>query len=101
MVQLEPIRPVNTDTLLEEAIEIASRWEGTLGEGRKGKAQKALEALRQGKFEIKDPQSYTRCLSINTFKDLRQQLPPLTIATLGGSEGYKVYLIGVPLLLFP
>jgi hypothetical protein len=101
MNQLDPIIPVDTNMQLDEAISIATHWEGTLGTSSKGKAQKAFEALRQGKFEIKDPHSYTRCLNINTFKELKQQLSPSVVATLSASDGYRVYLIGVPVLLFP
>src|SRR5438132_13506289 len=101
MIQLDPIIPVDTNTQLAEAISIATHWEGTLGTSSKGKAQQAFEALRQGKFEIKDPHSYTRCLNMNTFQELKQQLSPSVVATLSASDGYRVYLIGVPVLLFP
>jgi hypothetical protein len=99
---MELITPVDMDVLdavLDEAIGKAEYWESSLTKGtKKGKAQLALEALRNGKVELANPAADIACLHPGMFEG--KQLAELQEEVVF-PEGYHYYVIPVPVILWP
>jgi hypothetical protein len=101
-MNLEPIQPVNSQPLLQEAIASAQKWEGDLGErGKAKKAEAAFTALANGRIELGHPQGHTLRIRRQTFEDHGLLLSPEIIASMKGKDGYAYYAIAIPTLLYP
>lgn len=98
---MEPIHPVDTSQLMEEAIQAAQKWETPLGKARKGKAQEAFEALRQGQIKLDNPEARLQRLRPADFETQGLDLSPGIKQSMQGKEGYAFYLLTIPVLLYP
>jgi len=98
---MEPIGRVETAELLDVAIVQARKWETPLGKGRKGKAERAFEALKKGRLELGHPQAKTQRLRPRDFEERGLTLSPEVKNSMRGKEGYAFYVVPVPVLLFP
>ncbi len=65
---MEPIQSVKTTQLLNEAISTARKWETLLGKAKKGKAEEAFEALRNGQIRLDNPQAHIQRLRPEDFE---------------------------------
>jgi hypothetical protein len=101
-MKLEPIQPVNSQLLLQEAITISQKWEADLGEkGRAKKAEAAFTALANGKIELGHPQEHTHRIRRKAFEQHELTLSPAIVASMKGKDGYDYYVIAVATLLYP
>lgn len=101
-MNLEPIQPINSQPLLQEAIASAQKWEGDLGEkGRAKKAEAAFTALSNGRIELGHPQGHTLRIRRQAFKEHGLLLSPAIAASMKGKDGYGYYVIALPTLLYP
>jgi hypothetical protein len=98
---MEPIQRVETASLLRVAIDAAYKWETPLGKGRKGKAERAFEALDKGRLELGHPQAKTQRLRPRDFEERGLALSPEVKKSMRGQEAYAFYVVPVPVLLFP
>ena len=98
---MKTIQPIETAQLLSAAIQEARKWETPLGKGRKGKAEKAFEALSNGRIELGDPQAYTQRLRPKEFEARGLDLSPEIKKSIRGKQGYAFYIVPVPVMLFP
>jgi hypothetical protein len=98
---METIRPVDTNQLLNTAIEEARRWETPLGKVRRGKAEEAFEALSNGRIELGHPQAHTQRLRPKDFEKHGIPLAPEIKKAMRGKQGYAFYVLPVPVLLHP
>lgn len=89
------------DQLLDEAIEVAATYEGVLGRRRKGRAQKALEALRGSTLLLSNPEAYTVGLSAKKFTLAGLDIPPEIGKSTQLGADYRYYIIPSPVLLHP
>ncbi len=84
---MEPFVMINqseVNALLDEAIEVAAKWEGNLapGDTDRGKGENALRSLKEGKIALENPQADIKLLP-------------------EASNDYKYYAIPVPVILWP
>jgi hypothetical protein len=102
-IDMDTLKSVDTQALLELAIDAARQWEGDLSGQRKGKgqAQAAFEALRRGRIELGNPQAHTLPVRPKDFKARNLDLSPEIKQSMSGADGYAFYLVPVPVLLFP
>ncbi|MCP4346266.1 MAG: hypothetical protein GY795_12165 [Desulfobacterales bacterium] len=98
---MEPIQPVQITNLLDETISIVKKWETPLGKERKGKAEKAFEALRNGQIKLDNPQALIQKLSLKDFQDHGLKLLPEIKKSMQGKESYAFYLLKSPVMLYP
>lgn len=98
---MEQIRRVQTQKLLVSAIASAQKWEGQLGNKHKGKAEKAFEALANGRIELGNPQAHIYCLDPADFEQNGTPLSPEIARSMQARDGYRFYGLRVPVLLFP
>ncbi len=98
---MKPIQYIETAKLLAEAITSAHTWETQLGSGRKGKAEKAFEALRNGQIKLDNPEAFIQRLRPKDFEGQNIQLSPEIKKSMQGKDGYGFYLMRVPILLYP
>ena len=99
--KMEPIRVIQTEELLNQAITEAQKWEGQLGKKTKGRAEKAFEALKAGRFDLGNPQNYIQRLNMDDFESHELELLPEIKKSLREVDGYAFYIVKVPVLLFP
>jgi hypothetical protein len=98
---METIQRVETAQLLSAAMEAAHKWETPLGEGRKGEAEKAFGAMRDGHIELGHPQAHTQHLHSEDFESRHLELSPEIKKSMQGEGGYAFYVVPVPVMLFP
>ncbi len=98
---MEPIQSVKTAQLLDEAITTARKWETPLGKAIKGKAEKAFEALRNGQIRLDNPQAHIQQLRLEDFELEGLQLLPEMKKSMVAEDGYALYLLTLPVMLFP
>ncbi len=98
------IDPIKTDEILADARAAAIKWEGTLGSAgpsRRGKAEKAFTALRQGRLKIDNPEAHLQRLRSKDFEARGLELSPAIKQSMQGKAGYGYYLVTAPVLLHP
>lgn len=100
---MEKIQRMETAQLLSAAIKEAHRWEAELlgDEATKGPAEKAFEALSNGRIELGHPEAYVQRLHPEDFEVRGLELSPEINDSMRGKEGYAFYVMPVPVLLFP
>lgn len=101
---MEPIQPLDMQEIMNEAIDAAQKWEGELGPSgkrRKGKAEKAFEALRDGQIKLENPAARLQRLRAKDFDAQKITLAPDIATGMRGKDGYNFYLLPAPLLLYP
>ena len=98
---MEAIERIVTTELLSAAIAEARKWETPLGKGRKGKAERAFEALSKGRLELGHPQAKTQRLRPKDFQERGLTLSPEVKKSMWGKDGYAFFVLPVPVLLFP
>ena len=95
------IKRADTNALLDDAVAVSRKWEAALGDGKKGRAEKAFTALRKGRLELGNPEGFAHRLTEKEFTDQGVDLSAAIKRSMRGDKGYNYYLLPVPLLLFP
>lgn len=106
---MDIIQKIDTEYILNEAVLAAQKWEAELGETatdkgishKKGKAERAFEALRQGTLKIENPQAYLERLRIKDFESLAIPISPDIRKSMNALDGYIYYRLVTPVMLFP
>ncbi len=98
---MELIQPIEAAQLLDEAISTVRKWETPLGKAKKGKAEEAFEALRNGQIRLDNPQAHIQRMRLEDFELEGLQLLPEMKKSLLAENGYALYLLTLPVMLFP
>lgn len=106
---MDKIQPIDTQHILSEAILAAQKWEAELGEPttgkgasrRKGKAERAFEALQHGMLKVENPQAYLERLRLKDFESMSIPISSDIRKSMNAPDGYRYYKLIAPVLLFP
>lgn len=98
---IKEIKPVDTQKILASAAAEAQKWETPLGSKKKGEAQKAFEALANGRIEIGNPQAHMYRLDEADFAKHGVALSPEIAKNMASKSGYDFYVLRVPVMVFP
>lgn len=98
---MQEIKYIDSARILAEAAAEAHKWETPLGSKKKGKAEKAFEALANGRLEIGTPQARLYHLDEADFAKNGVTIAPEIAKSMQAKNGYHYYALRVPVMLFP
>jgi hypothetical protein len=89
------------EALLDEAIENAKKWEGTLGVEAEESAADAFRFLKEGKIGLGSPGTDLSILRSLELRSHNGPIDPDFFIDINNKNGWNFAIVNIPLMLFP